>query len=340
MPVRRVEQPIPANRLISRIDPKSPEYTVTAGDRVSLSVTAFGRQGISASSLIEDVRLEWNAVDGGRLSVEDQPGNSRAYFTVPETRGTYRVTAKVPSQYCYKDSCTATFTVYVPSTASPRTPVPEPKNPDGTIPAVVFDAQSNRCTVMTPEDGGFIRDGDYSFTVPRGAVRNGEFIGVCPSPTGDASAVRFKDQEYVLIGTLHDTKVVDMYGAAIPNYRLNKAVEICLPLPEEFIRRFGEMQLVRIMDNGTLAAAPGHTRIGPVEMSVCGYSRTLPISIAIGYPGTPGPLPVAAPTPETELPDTGPVSPGNAGQMIWLLLLGMAIFSIAATTFLSARRHK
>ena len=104
-----------------------------------------------------------------------------------------------------------------------------------------------------------------------GAVPNGEFIGVRVSDDGAASNMGMTHQRYTLGGNMYGVHVVDSAGAAISDYRLEDAAQVCVPLPDMFRARISDLALVTINSDDTLTILSANVRLGNGgSASVCG----------------------------------------------------------------------
>ena len=314
---------------ITSIEGAFSEVVVSPNDRVLLSVSVYGPQNVKDNSLADNVVLDWEAVGDGSVPA-DAPGNRSILYTAPSTPGTYRVKVEVPSGDCSGNACDTSFTITVVRSSPPREPTPEPRNPDYDIPAAITDGSGNQCAVMTPEDGGRFEGDDYSIAVPSSAVHNDEIIGVCMDNIGAANETAIANQNYTLVGSLYEVSAVDASGAALTSYRLNRSAEICLPLPSEQMVNFTEQGMVAISQNGSVVNLATVVRFGASSLEICGNLSTLPVSVAVGSLSAQGQLPSPTVTAEPEAPNTGAAAPSSTGALVWLLLLGIATFALAA----------
>ena len=184
----------------------------------------------------------------------------------------------------------------------------------------------------------FDADAGYSITAAAGAVPNGEFIGVRMSDDGAASNMGMTHQRYTLGGNMYGVHVVDSAGAAISDYVLEDAAQVCVPLPDMFRARISDLALVTINSDSSLTILSANVRLGNGgDASVCGNLSGLPASVAVGSMGAPDAIPTATPVPTPVPPDTGGSAPSSNG-MLWALLLGTAILLLGAIVVLTTRR--
>ncbi len=332
---------------ISKIEPGIRGVTVSAGERVVLSVKAYGLQGIQDQKLSAGMGLEWNAEDGG--SVETAAGDDQwqVIHTARSSPGTYTVVASfVNDGDCVADleerddACTADFVVRVRRAAPPQPVEEAPVNPPGEIPSLLSDDGGNQYEVFTPVEGGTFDSGEgYSITAPSGAVPNGEFIGVRMSDDGPASNLGMTHQRYTLGGNMYGVHAVDSSEATVSSYVLDDPANVCVPLPDELRTNISDLALVVINSDGSLTILAANVHIGAAGTSVCGNLSNLPASVAVGSQGAPAAIPTATPEPEPVLPDTGATAP-TSNSALWALILGIAIVSLGTLTALSRRRNR
>ena len=240
---------------------------------------------------------------------------------------------------------TTSFSVFalagaaISTSVTTDTPTPvatnTPSNPDGEIPSTLIDGDGNQYEVFTPEEGGNF-DGDaFSITATRGAVQNGEYIGVRMYESDAASNTGETHQRYTLGGNQYRIDVVDpgidvadSEGASVMPYRLNTPAEVCMPLPPELNASINDATILTTNPDGTLAVISSSVRVGTSGTQICGDISELPALIAVGKQGTPAAIPAPTPEPTPEAPETGGASP-SAAAILWLILLGAAVATLS-----------
>ena len=333
---------------ISKIEPGIRGVTVSAGERVVLSVNPYGLQGVLDPDLDHGSGLEWSAKDGGSIETATTAGKPwQVVHTARSSPGTYTVVASfVNDGDCVADledrdtACTADFVVRVRRAAPPQPVEEAPVNPPGEIPSLLSDDGGNQYEVFTPVEGGTFDSGEgYSITAPSGAVPNGEFIGVRMSDDGPASNVGMTHQRYTLGGNMYGVHAVDSSEATVSSYVLDDPANVCVPLPDELRTNISDLALVVINSDGSLTILAANVHIGAAGTSVCGNLSNLPASVAVGSQGAPAAIPTATPEPEPVLPDTGATAP-SSNSALWALILGIAIVSLGTLVALGRRRNR
>ncbi len=335
---------------ISKLAPSATNLKLRPGDKVVLSVKVYGVQNVGDDSLGAGVLFDWSD-DAGQLAREE--GLTTYTYTAPGTPGSYTVTARVAGTVnegveditdCAPSDpsvgCSAMFDIRVvrpfgiPSDDTPEV------NPDGDIPEILTDAQGNQYEVFTPEEGGAFNGDGFTITAKRGDVPNGEIIGVRMEDSGAASNAGMIHQRYTLGGNAYEISLVDASGAAISDYELDSAAEVCLPLHASLRSSISNVAMVVLKSDGTLLITSGGVRLVGSDLSVCGHLSELPATVAIGSAGAPDPLPTATPTP---LPTATPVAPDTGGTApssnlaLWILILGTSAVTLG--TFLAMGRR-
>ena len=299
---------------IQEIKPVIRTLTIGRGDKVYLSVIVIGPNGTEDRGLASGVNLIWTA-SGGDLEVDDD--TTRALFVAPRALGIYTVTASAGSE-CVGEAadCNATFTIRVwnINRQPPRSVLAE--NPPGEIPTALEDDEGNQYAVFTPEEGGSFNGGEFWVSASRGDVPNGEFIGVRMFENGPASNAGVSHNLYTLSGNQYEISMVDAEARPIVSYALSRDVEVCVPVPDEFHSELAGVVMVTKNNDGTLTVMSSSVQLRP-SLIVCGYTSTLPATVAAGVPSTPPPslVPEAA----EMLPATGGTSPTSPLVMVWAL---------------------
>ena len=309
-------QPSDDRLTIQEIKPVVPAVTLGKGDRVLLSILVTGSDGNEDQSLASNVKLTWYASDG---ELEVYYDTTRAIYVAPRIIGTHTVTASAGSE-CIGEAadCTATFTINVRTGGGCYGPILPSPTPTALI---LIDAEGNEYEVFTPWDKVRIDGSDFRILTGCGAVPEGEYIGVRMFENGPASNAGMSYHMYTLSGDQYKISIVDAAVKPITSYALNHDVEVCIPVPDELRTKLSSTVMVNINDDGTLTEISSSVRISP-SLIVCGYTNTLPATLAAGVPGTPPPKPA-----ET-LPATGAAAPSSAGVVVWTLLLGIALIAV------------
>lgn len=321
---------------IQEIKPVIRTLTIERGDKVYLSVIVIGPNGTEDRGLASGVNLIWTA-SGGDLEVDDD--TTRALFVAPRDIGigTYTVTASAGSE-CVGEAadCNATFTIRVWHLCCPLPPHVLAENPPGEIPTALEDDEGNQYAVFTPEEGGTFTDEDFSVSAGIGAVPNDEIIGVRMSQLGPVANAGMSHHHYTLRGNQYTISIVDAEARPIVSYALSRDVEVCVPVPDEFRPIITSIVMVAKNTNGTLTPMSSSVQISSSSLIVCGYTSTLPATVAVGVPSTPQPS--LEPEPGEVLPATGGTSPTSPLVMVWALLIGVVL--IAASSIALAKRRQ
>ena len=337
--------------VISKIEEAIRGVTVSAGDRVILSVKAYGLQGVQDQKLSAGMGLEWTVKDGAGIDDDDAATPWEITYKAPPSPGRYTIVASFKNDgdcrpldkdggEAMRDTlCSATFEVQVrrPSAAPPVDPAPV--NPPGEIPGILADDAGNQYEVFTPVEGGTFSGEGYSITAPSGAVPNGEFIGVRISDDGAASNVGMTHQRYTLGGNMYGVHAVDASGASVSSYALDDPATVCLPLPDALRQNISDLAVVAINSDGSLTILSAQVRISTAGTMVCGGLSNLPASVAVGSAGAPAAIPTATPEPTPEAPETGGSAPASSTMVLWALMLGIAVLVLGSVLVISRRRE-
>ncbi len=313
---------------IQEIKPIVPGLSVGKGDRVLLSVIVTGRGGDDDQSPASTVNLTWSA-SAGELEVHND--TARAIYTAPRILGTQTVTASAGSA-CVGDAtdCDATFTIRVRNIHRPP-----PYNPPGEIPAALEDDEGNQYVVFTPEDGGTFNGDEFWVSTSWGVVRNGEYIGVRMFDEGAALNAGMSHHDYTFSGNQYTISIVDAEGIPIASYALDGRVYVCILVPDELRPNLSSIVVVAKNTDGTLTATSFRWQIRRSSYYSCGYTSTLPATVAVGIPVKP---------PEFEqvemLPATGGTAPTSPGIFVWTFLSGVALVATGTLANTYRRRNR
>ena len=306
-------QPSEDGVMIQEIKPVVPVLNLDRGDRVLLWVTVLDSDGVEHQNLPSAVDLVWSATHG---ELEVFYDTTRAIHVASRSPGNYTVTVSAGSE-CIGEAaeCTATFTIRVRTGGGGcYWPIPPPPTPTALI-----DAEGNEYEVFSPQYGGRIDGSNFRILARCRHVPEGEYIGVRMFENGPASNAGMPHHAYTLSGNQYKVPIVDADVKTITSYALNYDVEVCIPVPDELRTKLSSTVMVNKNDDGTLTEISSSVRISP-SLIVCGYTSTLPATLAAGVPGTP---------PEI-LPATGGATPSSASAVVWAFLLGIALISVGA----------
>ena len=340
---------------IFRIEPNVRTISIRTGDEVRLSVHVYGGQDKRDDSLgdADSVSFAWISDGGGSFSESAPAGREsngetddrKVLHTVPDTPGTYKVTASLDGSACAGDEsqCKAEFTIMVSrAVAAALSPTPVPCVLSGNVPSVLSDSSNVQYSVFTPADGGvFLSDEDGAdVTAGAGSVPGCEYIGVRMDMGGDAEDLNRAGNRYTLAGDVYSVTAVDSSGNEISDYEFASLVQVCVPLPVGLRGSITELGMASIDDDGGLTLLT-HRIVSASDgaIRVCGALGSLPADVAAakrGEPESPTPAPaLLSPTPES--PDAG----GASVPYSWVLLiavLGVGVIMLGSATL--GRRNK
>lgn len=332
--------------VISKIEPAIRGVIVSAGDKVVLSVDAYGRQGIQDQKLSAGSGLSWTVKDGAGIADDDADTPWEITYTAPASPGMYTIVASFANDGdCVAkleerdEACSAEFEVRVRRPSAVQSEEEAAMNPPGEIPGILADDDGNQYAVFTPEDGGAFSGAGYSITAAAGAVPNGEFIGVRMSDDGAASNLGMTHQRYTLGGNMYGVHAVDGSAQSVSSYSLDDPATVCLPLPEALSGNISELAVVAMNGDGSLTILSAQVRISGAGTLVCGGLSTLPASVAVGSAGAPSAIPTATPEPTAAVPDTGGGAPSSSGA-VWMFTLGAAVLLLGIGVYAAFGRRR
>ena len=341
---------------IFRIEPNVRTISIRTGEKVRLSVHVYGGQDKRDDSLgdADTVSFDWISDGGGSFSESAPAGREsngktddrKVLHTVPDTPGTYKVTASLDGSACAgnEDQCKAEFNITVSrAIAAALSPTPVPCVLSGNVPSVLSDSSNVQYSVFTPADGGVFLSAEDGADVTAGAgsVPGCEYIGVRMDIGGDAEDLNRAGNRYTLAGDVYSVTALDSSGNEISDYEFSTPVQVCVPLPVGLRGSITELGMASINDDDSLTLLT-HRIVSSSDGSirVCGALGSLPADVAAAKRGEPeSPTPVSAllsPTPES--PDAG----GASVPYSWVLLiavLGVGVIMLGSATLGRRNRH-
>ena len=282
---------------ILRITPNATNITLSAEERVRISVDVYGVQDIVDNSLANDVTFEWSVEPSGGgfreaerdADADDKVNDREVLFTTPSQPGRYTVKAELDRFECgdddgLDDGCFAEIEVTVRRAAAPPSPTAIPANPAGEIPSVIVDDDGNQYEVFTPEEGGRFEGNGVSVVAEPGAVPNREIIGVRADTDGEASNVGQIQDRVTLAGSYYGIYAVDASGQALNGYLLDDPITVCLPVPSRFTSNISQLAMVSERSDGTFATLSSSIRLSTSGVLICGGLSELSARLAVGTP--------------------------------------------------------
>ena len=330
------------------------EIVVSGGDRIRLSLDAYGVQDILDNGLLDgkvDVIWAFSGDGVGRFSEaivdadEDDIADERqVIFRAPDAPGRYTIAARLKDPYCTtstEKNCMATFTIRVRGGADLLlTPTAVPVNPVGALPSIISDDEGNQYEVFTPVEGGEFIGDSVSVLASAGVVPNGEVIGVRAESKGDASNIGQTHQRATLAGQFYDVVAVDSEGQSLSGYLLNAPATVCLPLPKILSSNISDLAVVSVGEDGSFTMLGAKVRLSDDGVKICAGVSELSTRVAAAHVGAPSALPTATPIPPVEDPDTGGSAPLSVPALMLLLILGFAIAVLSLVLVLPAIRKE
>ena len=325
--------------LILRIEPSIKSATVSAGDRIRLSVDVYGRQNILDNRLAADIEFEWRGNGNGSFS-----GDGReVIYAAPDSPGSYTVTVGFANAFdCEANregsKCSAEFEVRVRRPSPAPSPTPAPENPPGTIPPTLTDSEGIAYAVFTPVEGGVFDGDSFRISAGSGVVPNGEYVGINMSKGEPASNIGQVNHRYTVTGNEYDILAVGASGQSVSDYSLASPAQVCIPLPDALRANISDVAIAATDGSGSQTILASSVRITPEGAILCGNLSSLPATVAAAKVGAPPDFPMPTPVHEEELPDTGGSGPRSSSAMLWMLLVGIATAMIGATVVGARRR--
>ena len=214
-------------------------------------------------------------------------------------------------------------------------------NPTGLIPTSVTDANGNAYAVFTPADGGTFSDDASGATVTAepGAVPDQTLIAVRAEtlPASDAGYGGLSGR-FTLAPNPVRVTAADAQGEVLTTYRFDEAIQVCTPIPVEFLARLDVVTLVRLPESAGSLTVLGSTVFqgGSTGLRICGAVSQLPATVAVARMGV---TPTATPGPG---PDIGEIETGGGAipaQRTLLWLAAIALLTASATAVVTRFRE-
>ena len=325
---------------INEIKPAITEVSVRAGDLIRLEVNVFGLANIMDNTLPNKdgskLIFVWNDdPSGGEFAAPNDA--RRVMYTAPSLPGTYTLMAEAqPDGICTdhhkttfdisdedRMKCQATFTVRVSRAAVDIGPPPEPVNPAGLIPTSLTDDAGTAYAVFTPVEGGTFSGDGITVTAAKGAVPDGQLLGVAATVSPIAVPEPTPGTKLTLSGRFYDINGVQRTGdAPVSGYALDDPLSVCVPLPAAFRANVSDIVIVNRGTDGSLGILSSTLRQSGGALTVCGNIGELPATVAVAKMGVVE-EPVAPVIGPGEPPDTGGASPSGA----WVMLVMLAVIA-------------
>ena len=340
---------------INSIEPAITEVSVRAGDTIRLEVDVYGLSNIVDNGLpdVDGSKLifTWSDNPGGGGFAD--PGDSRrVLYTAPSLPGTYTVRVEAQPDGICRDhhkttfdisdedraACIAMFTVRVARAAVDPDPPAEPVNPAGLIPTSLTDEAGTAYAVFTPVEGGTFTGEGVTVTAAKGAVPDGELLGVAASVSPIAVPAPTPGARLTLSGSFYDINGVQRNGEApVSGYRLDDPLTVCLPLPAAFRANVSDIVIASRSDDGSLGILSSKLRQTGGALSVCGSVGQLPATVAVAKTGIVEAPPEPMDPTTGEPPDTGGSAPGVSFALLALwfgfaLVAGLAAVALAGSS--------
>ena len=341
---------------VNKIQPTIREVSVLAGQQVRLAVDIYGRQDDLNNDLANDaaVVFRWSENPSGGGTFGSPSSDRRVSYTAPSLPGTYTVTAEAqPDGVCAghhnsrttitaadRAPCIATFTIRVSRAPGTAEPPAEPVNPAGLIPTSLTDNDGVAYAVFTPVDGGTFTGEGITVTAIKGAVPDGQLLGVSAIASSIPVPVPIPGARMTLAGSYYEVNGVQRNGEApVSGYALDDPISACLPLPVMFRADISDVVVVnRNASDGTLGILSSKVRQTESGLVVCGSVGTLPATVAAARLGIVEATPEPPQEPGIDDLSVGAVTPG-AGAAAWVMVLGaMMLAAVAIATLLRHRR--
>ena len=357
---------------IVRIEPSIRGVSLLPGKAVFIGVEVYGRQDIRDDSLGDQpgITFDWSSEDlqsrsasgnGGfaeDVRVDNDRGRNgladdrRVLYTAPDDPGRYRIRVALEvgpeclgaregeSEQDAVERCSAVFDVTVLRRSIEPSPSPVPVDPEGAIPEVIVDRDGRNYEVFTPEGGGEFTAEKCQFKAPRGAVNNGEVIGVSIAVLEDDEDKRsVADHRFMTDGVQCRIDAVDSQGARLVDYQVVQPGEVCMPLPKAFYSNMVDALLVVINDDRTLTRLTSKLYLVSPKglVKVCGNLGTLSATTVVALPGEVAEELPPTPVPTPESPDTGG---SRLSEANWMMAMIFGVAMLASVAALVGRRRK
>ena len=339
---------------INKIEPAIRSVTVRAGELIRLEVNVYDRQAGVANSeadngigLFDDVTATYTWQSDGGFGTFESPANARQVtYRAPDQPGTFSIAADAgPPGICVghhaipqeSETCRATISVRVIRAPGTAAPAADPVNPTGLIPTSVTDANGNAYAVFTPADGGTFSDDASGATVTAepGAVPDQTLVAIRAETLSatDAGYGRLSGR-FTLAPDPVRVTAADAQGEVLSTYRFDEAVQVCTPIPAQFLARLDAVSLVRLPESAGNLTVLGSTvyQGGSTGLRICGAVSQLPATVAVARMGV-----TPTGTPSTD-PDIGEIEAGGGAiPLQWPLWLALIALLAALTTAVFTR---
>ena len=342
--------------VVSTIKPTIREISVQAGQQVRLEVDVYSRQDTVRNDLADadgaKVVFQWSESPSSGGSFGSPSTDRRVVYTAPNLPGTYTVLAEAqPEGACAshhssrfglteadRAPCIATFTIRVSRAPGTAEPPPDPVNPAGLIPSSLTDNDGVAYAVFTPVDGGTFTGEGITVTAIKGAVPDGQLLGVSATASSIPVPAPIPGARMTLAGSYYEVNGVQRNGEApVSGYALDDPISACLPLPDMFRSDISDVVVVnRNPSNGTLGILSSKVRQTDSGLVICGSIGTLPATVAAARLGIVEATPEPPQEPGIDDLSVGAVTPG-AGAAVWAMVIGAMM--LAAVVGIAIRRR-
>ena len=337
--------------VVNTIKPTIREISVQAGQQIRLEVDIYSRQDTVRNDLADDdgskVVFQWSESPSSGGSFGSPSTDRRVVYTAPNLPGTYTVLAEVqPEGACTshhtsrfglteadRASCIATFTIRVSRAPGAAEPPPDPVNPAGLIPSSLTDNDGVAYAVFTPVDGGTFTGEGITVSAIKGAVPDGQLLGVSATASSIPVPVPIPGARMTLAGSYYEVNGVQRNGEApVSGYALDDPISACLPLPDMFRADISDVVVVnRNPTDGTLGILSSKVRQTNSGLLVCGSIGTLPATVAAARLGIVEATPEPPQDPGIDDLSVGAATPGTHAA-IWALVVGAVMLAAVVAT--------
>ena len=342
---------------VNKIQPTIREISVQAGQQIRLAVDVYGRQDDLNNDLADDAAIvfRWseNPSSGGIFA--SPSSGRRVTYTAPSLPGTYTVTAEAqPDGVCAshhnsrttitaadRAPCIATFTIRVSRAPGIADPEPDPVNPAGLIPTSLTDDDGVAYAVFTPADGGTFTGEGITVTAAKGAVPDGQLLGVSATESSIPVPAPIPGARMTLAGSYYEVNGVQRNGEApVSGYRLDDPISVCLPVPDTFRSDISDVVVVnRNPADGSLGILSSKVRQTDGGLVVCGSVGTLPATVAAAHLGIVEATPEPPQEPGIDDLSVGAATPGSSAA-VWAMAIGAMMLATVAIAGITGIRRR